>query len=389
MAPSRTGFMEMLLGPGVTSMQNAFPPAPMPTRGGGLMGLLDGLLGSAPMYQRMQQPPRSQARGFSRLFDPEIALPMVGQLLGSNGNAGNIGAAFVAGGQALQGQKKRNQTVEMIRAKDPDLAAMIDGGMLEPGDGFKLFYDRQRKAQMPESYKVVGDRIFNTNDGSWISPPGAEANPETGLTTQLMQNENGEMIYVQPTKNGQLVRSKAPDGYRPVSPYDKSFQTKLGGEDAERAAGFAQAENKATTMLATLNQLEAHPGMSGAVGWQGALPDWMAMPSGTDEAGFGSVLNQVQGQAFLQAFESLKGGGQITEIEGRKATQAISRLNRSLSETEFKAAVEELRKVLTTAQDRARYGVVVDPSGRDVYRRGGLGNSQSQPGSGADPLRIR
>ncbi len=40
---------------------------------------------------------------------------------------------------------------------------------------------------------------------------------------------------------------------------------------------------------------------------------------------FNAMLDQVQGGAFLQAFESLKGGGQITQIEGEKATQAIVR----------------------------------------------------------------
>ena len=30
-------------------------------------------------------------------------------------------------------------------------------------------------------------------------------------------------------------------------------------------------------------------------------------------------IEQLQGQAFMQAFETLKGGGQITEVEGKKA----------------------------------------------------------------------
>ena len=40
---------------------------------------------------------------------------------------------------------------------------------------------------------------------------------------------------------------------------------------------------------------------------------------GSDHTRFGARVAQLEGQAFLQAFESLKGAGQISEIEGEKA----------------------------------------------------------------------
>ena len=40
-----------------------------------------------------------------------------------------------------------------------------------------------------------------------------------------------------------------------------------------------------------------------------------------------ALLAQLDGELFMQAYAGLKGGGQITQIEGEKATQQIANLN--------------------------------------------------------------
>lgn len=67
---------------------------------------------------------------------------------------------------------------------------------------------------------------------------------------------------------------------------------------------------------------------------------------GTPQRRFGARAAQLQGQAFLQAFESLKGGGQITEVEGRKATEAIGRLDTAQSADDYRGALNELKDAL-------------------------------------------
>ena len=47
------------------------------------------------------------------------------------------------------------------------------------------------------------------------------------------------------------------------------------------------------------------------------------------QANLMAKIKQIEGKAFLEAFKTLKGGGQITEVEGVKATQAIARLERT------------------------------------------------------------
>jgi len=75
---------------------------------------------------------------------------------------------------------------------------------------------------------------------------------------------------------------------------------------------------------------------------------------GTQAANFQAKLEQLQGKNFLQAFETLKGGGQITEKEGEKATQAISDMSAAQSEKEFKKSAEELKTIIQTGVERAK-----------------------------------
>jgi hypothetical protein len=75
---------------------------------------------------------------------------------------------------------------------------------------------------------------------------------------------------------------------------------------------------------------------------------------GSDAASYERRQLQIEGKTFLEAFESLKGGGAITEIEGAKATQAISRMNKAQSEVEYIKAARELQEVVRKGVERAR-----------------------------------
>ena len=104
-----------------------------------------------------------------------------------------------------------------------------------------------------------------------------------------------------------------------------------------------------------------HPGFKAAVGmgdiWTLGIPGVAQVTPGTDAASFKSRFEQSTGQSFLEAFESLKGGGAITEAEGKKATSAINRMSLSTSEDEFIRAAMDLqdvvRKGVANAQAKA------------------------------------
>jgi len=108
-----------------------------------------------------------------------------------------------------------------------------------------------------------------------------------------------------------------------------------------------------------------HPGFENAVGatW---LPGARFI-DGTDAAGFMARFEQVTGQSFLEAFESLKGGGAITQPEGEKGTSAINRMKIATDEKEFIRAAMDLqdviRKGVTNAQTRAARAGSAMPGG--------------------------
>jgi hypothetical protein len=100
-------------------------------------------------------------------------------------------------------------------------------------------------------------------------------------------------------------------------------------------------------MLADIDSLMGDEGLKNIVGIEGifteALNSFNLGALRGDAARARSKLNKIKGGAFLKAFESLKGGGQITELEGKKAEQAQSRLETALNYPDFLDALEEFR----------------------------------------------
>lgn len=110
-----------------------------------------------------------------------------------------------------------------------------------------------------------------------------------------------------------------------------------------------RATQTADDTLALINALRNHPGRKLGTGFTGLLP---GIP-GTQQKDFVNLLDQAKGKAFLEAFATLKGGGQITEVEGKKATEAIARLDRTQSEDGFLKALSDLESVVRSSQRRA------------------------------------
>lgn len=124
-------------------------------------------------------------------------------------------------------------------------------------------------------------------------------------------------------------------------------QMKVEGLNRQKDASISSAANQ----IAVIDKALEHPGRETATGVSGAVDPRNYVP-GTNATDFRAVLDQLSGSAFLQAFESLKGGGAITEVEGKKATDAIARLQRTQSDVEFERSLKDLRKVMTDGYKR-------------------------------------
>lgn len=119
---------------------------------------------------------------------------------------------------------------------------------------------------------------------------------------------------------------------------------------ADAQIDLPRIEASANQAIDVIDQLIAHPGLDYITGAFSLAP----IVPGTPQAGADALAKQIQGKIFLEAFQMLKGGGQITEIEGAKAEAAMARLQRAQTKKEYVSALEDLKAVLKGGIDRAR-----------------------------------
>lgn len=335
-----------------------------------------------PMFnfgQQAQVPMQAQPQqgGFlQQLLAPETAMPIAAALMGQNGNAANFGNAFQAFGQTAAQTAGKNRTLDFFRKQAPEFAQMIEGGM--PVDEAWSAYTRQRYAQKGQGFiNAGGGNLFNTETGEWVSAPGGGVEAVAGLTPVWLQDENGNPVLGQATKDGKIIRSEMPDGLTPVSPYQKNFEGSRGtaegkviGEAAGALPGVSQMAQHINQQVQDLKSDSSLPNVLGPL--DSRTPNLLP---GSVRAQ--SKIDAIRGGAFLQARQMLKGGGAITDYEGQKAEAAYARLNQAQSEEDFKAALDEfnfyvqqgLQKLQAQAgQQRLGSGPMTAPSGGDDYK---------------------
>lgn len=189
-------------------------------------------------------------------------------------------------------------------------------------------------------------------------------NARTGRVEPVM-GPNGAPIVgaaADPTLQGALAGAKT----------GAQTEAKL---QTESRLGAPQAIAQGEETIRLVDDLLKAPGMKQAVG-ASRLLGIQNIP-GTSAKDFDVRLDQLKGQQFLQAFESLKGGGQITEVEGKKATDAIARMNAASSETEFVKASREFQEVIRAGVNRAKKA------------QGGASGSWGGAPAGGAPQRLR
>ena len=134
------------------------------------------------------------------------------------------------------------------------------------------------------------------------------------------------------------------------------------GEDIGKLrANQPKAEKSADYLITKIDQLINHPGFETSVGAQGAsylfgmldkpLPPQLG---GGDARDWAARFKEVQGQQFLQAIETMRGTGAISEREGQEAKAAISRMSTSQTEKEFRDAAADFQNIVRRGIDTTR-----------------------------------
>jgi hypothetical protein len=255
---------------------------------------------------------------------------------------------------------------------------VLDRGIDTPESRFAV----EPKAATADNIKVLGNQIVERQqDGSWKPVYTGSSPAETAkVHAAFIDRETGEQLSLMSDgtargsgRNAYIPPTISSVGGVPTAVDRRTFEATevvplatAAGNSASIASAEVQGkaqgqvafdlpviEQRAQTAMTSIADLKGRD-IGQRFGMQGKL---YAIP-GTDGANVQAVVNQVTSQAFLNAFDQLKGGGAITEREGQAATQAITRLqNQNITVGEALKAMDELegyyRKGLEVARQRA------------------------------------
>jgi hypothetical protein len=195
----------------------------------------------------------------------------------------------------------------------------------------------------------------NTRTGQ-VTPVTVGGGPSPGPAAPAPGAPAGAPPPVGPVAAAPPARSPLPAAVDPDLQRRLAAGKAEGAAEGERRAAakadLPRATAQADELLRLTDELLKHPGLETAVG-KSSMLGVQKIP-GTDARDFTVRLDQIKGKQFLEAFQSLKGSGAITETEGRKATEAIARMDTSTSEAEFKQAVRDFQDVVRAGLERTR-----------------------------------
>jgi len=331
--------------------------------------------------QKQQQPPPPQAKPPS-MWDDISQDPLAFLLSGTNGIA------------KRQKQQRFDSAIDGLNLSPADRARAeidpegyfrslneINTSAMKPQTG--TFYDPKTsqwniKPQGPVKLGP-GDVLGNVGeDNSWEQIFAAPASETNAGVQSTFVDDRGQLNLVM--RDGKVVNKgiQARGGIGTVDvggvpyTYDRYGQNgvkpiatpeDVGGNKATVNDITARGEDKtkaaldlptqianAEASLAVIDDFLAHPESKNRYGWRGVFP---AFPG--KEAGAQGFIDQIGGSAFLEAYEGLKGGGQIANAEGAKATQAKTRLtNQHQDWPSAQKAAQELRKSIADRILRAK-----------------------------------
>lgn len=197
--------------------------------------------------------------------------------------------------------------------------------------------------------------VFEGPDGKFYSMQFASSGQTLVRPIQAM-GADGKPMDLSPAKGTKLVGDEIVNQATGATRRNVAgaIAGKEGAEERGKAQGKAQAdlprvEQNVKTFLKELDDLEKDEKLANVIGPMDArTPNIFSQ-------GIQSRIDRLLGQTFLAAFESLRGGGQITEVEGAKATQAINRLsNQKMTEAEYRVAIAEARREVEALLELAR-----------------------------------
>lgn len=251
----------------------------------------------------------------------------------------------------------------------------------------------QQKAAAQQFWSSRGYQVIDEGDHLHVEPPAR------GMTTSQLPGATATPTQTPPAVSAMGVGRRPEDEAAAVEaakqrvqlgalPQELQMRTDASLAEARGKAGIetatdtvAAAPGAIATLqnsLTSIDELLSEPNLGSVVGLGSLNP--VNRIHGTEGRGLIARADQIAGQAFLAAFNQLKGGGAITEREGQAATQAMARLDRSQSLPDYKRALQDLRDAIEPAITRQRAAL-----GR-AQQTMGTGSASAPQGGGVDDL---
>lgn len=316
-----------------------------------------------------------------------------------SGNLGNVPLYAMEGRKAddayatqqkaeAERQRQINATTKWLQDKYPDLAGMIAAGM-PISDAWSTALQRMQ----PQGGQALTSDIQNyeyaqahPGFADWQTQKGGQA--EMSLQPTWLEDEQHRVWPGQMTKDGRVVLSQVPEGMTVVPPADMAGAKAGATVDAKTAAAaraaLPGAQQTMTIAENAINLLRSdEKGLNEQFGNTFGVPNRnLYVYPGSALGNWQANFAQAKGQAFMQARNMLKGGGQITDYEGRMGEAAYSRMEQAAAsgdkETflraldDFEAAVKDgYAKLMATANGEYAAGQP-GAGGGDLKSRYGL-----------------
>jgi hypothetical protein len=327
------------------------------------MGLLDLLLGKQNQFSQFADTNSNTlgAIGAGLAQGPTFSQGMANA-------AQSVPAAKALDQQTAKNAATTNVTVAWLARKYPDLADFVKGG----GNVSDAWSEALRRDAEASKQTVVGagDTVLQNGKPIYTAPfkPNNPTNLRAGVGQPFFAT-NKTTNAVEPWQSMtdgtaiNLANPKANPADYDFNPSITAFQRASGGAQGKVAGGVEAAlpvaAQTAQSALDTIAKLRADTaGQEANFGTFGVGPIQIPDRYGptyaqTPKANFQAVLQQAGGQAFLQAYSTLRGAGAISDAEGQKAGAAISRMtNPDISKDAFNSALDDYEAIIKAGYSR-------------------------------------
>jgi len=312
-------------------------------------------------------PPLNQAAAAAVPQREPSFMDRMAAFAGGYQNGGLIGAIANAAQGPDKAMQLENQTAQLLAgrlgvtptealalAKRPDImqqllpvltnkgrkTAVINGRLVDEQTGQIIadFSDTNRQGPEIKSLKNADGEdvnfVYDAQQKKWVPLDMGGTAPAVG----------------QPPQGAQPAIPPPPPGVNKAE-WRKGYTSEIAKSTAAANAALPGAIAQTERLISSIEAVEKDPQLNKVIGPIDANTPTILPASKRVE----SRLNEIEKQSFMQAFESLKGAGAITEQEGKAAQQSLNRLSaRDVSEADYRKALAEFKANVKTMLDTAK-----------------------------------